>query len=300
MESSFAVVVDNVTRFYGNNKVVDDLSFKVREGSVHGFLGPNGAGKTTSMKMICGVIPPSEGSIVVKTSKIGMLLENPPLFMDMIVEDYLEYVCKIQGISTDRISTYVKEAIEKLNLEEVSRRLIRNLSKGYRQRVGVAQAIVFKPDLVVLDEPTIGLDPESVIEMRNFILQISKNHTVLISSHLLHEIELMCDEVTIINHGKIIASDSIDNIKAISKQLDTVEIRFIGDSEVLEKEFELLDFIKKVTFRKNKCYLSMSASDKNLEHLYATIKKTNIAILEIKKEKNKLEDSFLSLLKGIE
>jgi ABC-2 type transport system ATP-binding protein len=297
MVSTFAVVVDGVTRFYGNNKVIDNLSFRVKKGSVHGFLGPNGAGKTTSMKMICGVIPPSSGEISVTTKKIGMLLENPPLFSDMLVGDYLKYVCQIHGVSKKQISEYVNDAIEKLHLEKVQNRLIRNLSKGYKQRVGVAQAIVFKPELVVLDEPTIGLDPESVIEMRHFILQIAKNHTVLISSHLLHEIELICDEVTIINHGKIIASDSIENIKSLSKHLDTVDIRFSGDSTVLEKNLRQLEFVDKLTFNKNVCQISMNAQDANLAALYEKIKDSDIILLELRKKKNNLEDSFLSILK---
>lgn len=297
METLFAVKVDGLTQFYGSNKVLDDLSFKVRKGSVHGFLGPNGAGKTTTMKLIGGVIPATEGLIEVNTSKVGMLLENPPLFQDMLVEEYLRYICKIQGLSKNLIGSYVADALDQLNLVSVKKRLIKNLSKGYKQRVGVAQAIVFKPELVILDEPTIGLDPESVIEMRNFILKIAQAHTVLISSHLLHEIELICDDVTIINKGKLIASDSIEQVKRLtSNNINQVKLEFVGEAKLIENKLKNKNYLRGVEFIDNLCFIEMNTSQEHMINLYRDLKSLDVDLLEISKEEENLEQSFLSLL----
>ncbi|MEX0798853.1 MAG: ABC transporter ATP-binding protein [Bacteriovoracaceae bacterium] len=190
------IKVDSVTRFYGDHLAVDNLSFTVRKGSIHGFLGPNGAGKTTTMKMIAALLPPHSGKITIDSidvaqepmqikKSIGILLEIPPLFLDMEVREYLEFAARLHLVAKKDVGSHVDDVLEKMNLESVERRLVGNLSKGYKQKVGVAQAIVHRPAVVILDEPTSGLDPKAVMEMRALIKDLKKEHTILFSSHLL-------------------------------------------------------------------------------------------------------------------
>lgn len=213
--------VDSLCREFPGRKVVDNVSFKVKSGSIHGFLGPNGAGKSTTMRMIAGLLPATAGEIKVfgeKMSperqdlkvKIGILPENPPLYFDQTVFDYLLFVAKIHRLKNPKQK--VEETLESLSLVEVRKRLIGNLSKGYKQRVGLAQAIIYDAPFLMLDEPTNGLDPQSVVELREFIRALAKNKTILFSSHILSEVEQICDHITIIHEGQIKASGSLHEI----------------------------------------------------------------------------------------
>lgn len=215
------LVVDEVTKEYPGRIAVSDLSFEVKQGSIHGFLGPNGAGKSTTMKMIAGMIPSSRGEIKLfgqtvtpenrsLKNQLGLLPENAPLYMDMKVEKYLQYVARLHDVKNVKEQT--DKVMEELSLTEVRGRLIGNLSKGYKQRVGIAQAIVYDAPFLMLDEPTNGLDPQTVVEVRDFIKKLSLKKTILFSSHVLSEVEQLCDHITIIHKGKIRASGDLKDI----------------------------------------------------------------------------------------
>jgi ABC-2 type transport system ATP-binding protein len=215
------LVVDGLTKEYPGRTVVSNVSFEVNKGSIHGFLGPNGAGKSTTMKMISGLTSISSGSVSIMGQKVdtknlqlknlvGLLPENAPLYPDLSVQDYLKLVAKLHHVK--KVKDQVDKVIEDLSLIEVRKRLIGNLSKGFKQRVGLAQAIVYNAPFLILDEPTNGLDPQSVVELREFIKKLSKEKTILFSSHVLPEVEQLCDQVTIIHRGKIRASGSLHDI----------------------------------------------------------------------------------------
>jgi ABC-2 type transport system ATP-binding protein len=215
------LVVDGVSREYPGRLAVSEVSFEVKAGTIHGFLGPNGAGKSTTMKMIAGLLPVSEGTITLMgetvsplnlslKNKIGLLPENAPLYLEMSVERYLEFVARLHGVKYYQDS--VDRIISKLSLQEVRKRLIGNLSKGFKQRVGLAQALVYDAPFLILDEPTNGLDPQSVVELRALIQGLAGDKTILFSSHILSEVEQLCQEITIIHQGKVRASGNIHDI----------------------------------------------------------------------------------------
>src|SRR5690606_27982054 len=204
------LVVDSVSKEYPGRVAVKNVSFSVKSGSIHGFLGPNGAGKSTTMRMIAGLLPVSSGRIELNgrpieeqeiSKLIGMLPENPPLYLDMTVRDYIKYVARLH--QQNDINSRVDKILSDLSLQEVSHRLIGNLSKGYKQRVGLAQALVYDAPFIILDEPTNGLDPQSVVELREFIKKLSLQKTILFSTHILSEVEQLCDEITIIHKGEV-------------------------------------------------------------------------------------------------
>jgi ABC-2 type transport system ATP-binding protein len=215
------LIVDRVTKEYPGRLAVTDVSFQVNKGSIHGFLGPNGAGKSTTMKMIAGILPPTSGEIKLfgqtvlsensnLKNQLGLLPENAPLYEDMKVEKYLQYVAKLHGVK--KFKEQVDKVMEELSLTQVQGRLIGNLSKGFKQRVGLAQAIVYDAPFLILDEPTNGLDPQTVVELRDFIKKLSIDKTILFSSHVLSEVEQLCDDITIIHKGKIRASGNLQEI----------------------------------------------------------------------------------------
>ncbi len=232
---SNTIEVDNITKSYGGRKVLDRISFNVKKQSIHGFLGPNGAGKTTTMKIIANLLRPDEGEVRIDGKalnladksfhqKIGFLLEVPPLYGDLKVREYLKFIATLKRVSSDQLKSRIDYCVDVLDLAEVENRLIENLSRGFKQRVGIAQAIIHMPEIVLLDEPTIGLDPQTVVEIRNLILKLKEEHTILLSSHLLHEMSLVCDEVTIIGKGKILESGKIEKLR--SKINESTEIVF--------------------------------------------------------------------------
>jgi ABC-2 type transport system ATP-binding protein len=235
------LVVDEITKEYPGRIAVSNVSFEVQKGSIHGFLGPNGAGKSTTMKMIAGLLPATAGSITLFGEKvepeklkiknqIGLLPENAPLYLDMTVENYLKLVAKLHGVK--EVQLQVEKVMSELSLIEVRKRIIGNLSKGYRQRVGLAQALVFDAPFLILDEPTNGLDPQTVVELREFIKKLSVNKTILFSSHVLPEVEQLCDQITIIHHGKIRASGDLKEIHRKFRQGLVLKVG-IGENEKL-------------------------------------------------------------------
>ena len=305
-----SIIVDSVTKIYGSRKAVDNLSFKVKKGSIHGFLGPNGAGKTTTMKMIAGVIPPALGNIYINGNNVqenllkvkaslGVLLENPPLYKDMEVRDYLRYVCQLHKVEKYKINDYLDYAIEKLDLKDVEFRLIGNLSKGYKQRVGVAQAIVNKPDIVILDEPTVGLDPSSVIEMRDLIKELAKEHTVLLSSHLLHEISLICDEVTIIKDGLLQATGPVEQIAQKVKDKEKLIVKVRKWDSSLNQEFSKLASYKIEQVEEGfQLSIDQKIGEDSRDEIAKFVIKNDLGLLELTKESLDLEKVFLEVTGG--
>ncbi len=217
------IQVQNLTKRYGPRTAVDSLNFEVRRGEIVGFLGPNGAGKSTTMKILTGFMPATEGTATVAgfdvfdspievKRNIGFLPENPPVYTEMSVEDYLRFTTRLHGVEKSRIESAVTTAIEKTVLGDVRKRLIGNLSKGYRQRVGIAQAIAHNPQVLILDEPTVGLDPKQIIEIRKLIKELAGEHTIILSTHILPEVTATCDRVIVINKGRIAAQDTLDRL----------------------------------------------------------------------------------------
>lgn len=235
------IEVDNLTKYYVDFRAVDDLSFKVPEGCILGFLGPNGAGKTTTMRILTGFMPATGGNVTIDgydiykdpmevKKRIGYMPELPPLYPDMRVDSYLHFVAKIKGMKRSLRKSRVEEVIELCNLEEKRRSLIWSLSKGYRQRVGLAQAMVHDPPILILDEPTIGLDPRQIIDIRQLIKNLGKNRTVIISTHILPEVTMTCDRVLIIHRGKKVAEDSIENITE-TMNLEEAFLKLVTEAE---------------------------------------------------------------------
>jgi ABC-2 type transport system ATP-binding protein len=217
------IEVQDLTKEYGSVRAVDHVSFTVKKGEILGFLGPNGAGKTTTMRILTGFMPATAGTARVSgydvfgdsievRRRIGYLPEAPPLYSDMTVEAYLEFVARIKGVAAEKIAGRVTDALKKTSLEEKRSDLIKRLSRGYKQRVGLAQALVHDPEVIILDEPTVGLDPKQIIEVRNLIKGLAGNHTIILSTHILPEVSMTCDRVVIINKGKIVAVDTPQNL----------------------------------------------------------------------------------------
>lgn len=223
------IEVKNLTKRYGNNLALDNVSFKIEEGTIVGFLGPNGAGKSTTMNIITGCLAPTSGEVYIDghsimdepveaKSHIGYLPELPPLYTDMTPSEYLSFVAEAKGVRRDKIAGAVEDVMAKTDIKHVENRLIRNLSKGYRQRVGIAMAMLGEPDVIVLDEPTVGLDPQQIIEIRDLIRSLGEYHTVILSSHILTEVASVCERIIVISGGKLVANDTMENI---SKSLRT-------------------------------------------------------------------------------
>lgn len=235
------IEVKNLTKNYGAIPAVKDISFTVEAGKIYGFLGPNGAGKSTTMNMITGCLAPSFGDVKINgldiyedaveaKKSIGYLPEIPPLYTDMTPFEYLEFVGRAKGLKKAELYDEIERVMEKTKILDVSSRLIRNLSKGYRQRVGIAQAILGDPEYIILDEPTVGLDPLQIIEIRDLIASLAKDHAVILSSHILQEISAVCDHVIMISQGKVVASDTMENLLGKGETLEEVFIRLAGES----------------------------------------------------------------------
>lgn len=233
------IEVNHLVKRYGNHKAVDDLSFKVEAGQIYGFLGPNGAGKSTTMNIMTGYIGATSGEVIINGHNIldepeeakkciGYLPEIPPLYMDMTVKEYLEFAAELKGISKNERSNQLLEAAELTKLTDMMPRLIKNLSKGYRQRVGLAQAILGFPPIIILDEPTVGLDPKQIIEIRDLIKELAKKHTIILSSHILQEVSAVCDHILIISHGRLVASDTPENLEKMMNRDNTLEMEVRG------------------------------------------------------------------------
>lgn len=305
------IEIKNLTKKYGSKTVLDDISFTVRSGEILGFLGPNGAGKSTTMNIITGYISSTSGCVSIDgidimdnpkeyKRKIGYLPELPPLYMDMTVMEYLEFVCGIKSAD----SSCIPEILQEVRIEDVSHRLIKNLSKGYRQRVGIAQALVGDPELLILDEPTVGLDPMQIIDIRNVISRLGKKKTLFISSHILSEISAVCDRVLIINKGKIVAEDTPDNLSALVSGKNKYIVRIEGNKEAIEKLLSEMKDIDRFECRGSDeegsfDYIIYARKGSDIrKELFNTIAANSMAILMFKSFDVSLEDIFITLTAG--
>lgn len=305
------ITVSNLTKKYGDKYALDDISFSVREGEVLGFLGPNGAGKSTTMNIITGYTAPSEGTVTVDgfsilespaevKKRIGYLPEIPPLYLDMIVRDYLDFVYELKKVQTDNKEQHIQEIINTVRIDSVKKRKIGNLSKGYRQRVGLAGALIGNPKVLILDEPTVGLDPKQIIEIRNVIKDIGKKRTVILSSHILSEISAVCDRVLIINRGKLVAEDTPENLAGRMGSKTKLFLRVAGDKAKAEEIFGAFDNISNVNCvggadgeYEFEMETTMNAEDK--KKLFFAFAEKSIPILTQKELDFSLEDIFLTL-----
>lgn len=241
------IEVQNVTKRYGNFLAVDDISFRVEKGEIVGFLGPNAAGKTTTMRIITSYMPPTNGTVSVAgydvfeqpmevKKRIGYLPESPPLYLDMKVRDYLQFVAALKGVERKDIAKQVDRVVEETSLREMEDRIIKKLSKGFRQRVGLAQALIHDPEVLVLDEPTVGLDPKQIIEVRELIKRLAEDHTIILSTHILPEVSMTSERVVIINRGHIVAEDTPENLMASLKSGETLQVQVEGPFEAIQEQ----------------------------------------------------------------
>lgn len=306
------ITVKNVTKKYGKFKAVDNISFEINDGEIIGLLGPNGAGKSTTMNILTGFIEPTEGEVIIngyniskkpkKAKKcIGYMPEGVPLYKDMTVKEFVTYMAELKGVKKEQIKESVDQAIQDTWLQNVRKVLIRNLSKGYKQRVSMAGALVGNPEIIILDEPTVGLDPKQIIEIRNLIKKLGKNHTLIISSHILSEISQICERVIIINKGQIVAVDSPEHLE------DTVNIENAINIIVEDKENKIeklkIQGAKKIELiKKNddntKEYRIIPEKDYDIrKSIFSDLAKENITIFELKKPEITLEEAFMDLIK---
>lgn len=305
------IQVSNLTKKYGKNVAVDNVSFTIEKGHIYGLLGPNGAGKSTTMNMITGYISSTSGTItidghdVVKEPEqarklLGYLPELPPLYMDMTVYEYLKFVAQLKKVKRKERIEQVEKVIEQMKLDKVADRLIANLSKGYRQRVGFAQALIGDPQILILDEPSVGLDPKQIIEMRELIEELGQNRTVILSSHIMQEISAVCDHILIISHGKLIASGTVEDLVAMSEHGEKLEVTIEGDKELLEDLFSQIDCVESVKITEHSgvatANVVMNKGAKDIrKDVYTYFKDKNAAILNMNLVKTTLEDIFLEL-----
>ena len=253
-----SIVIENLTKKYGEQKAVNNISFEIKTGEVVGFLGPNGAGKSTTMKMITCYMSPSSGDVRLDNlsildqpeevkKKIGYLPENNPLYTDMPIVEYLRFAAEIQGVEKSKISSRIAEMIEMCGLDLEKHKKINELSKGYRQRVGLAQAMIHDPEVLILDEPTTGLDPNQIIEIRKLIKKLGKEKTVILSSHILSEVEATCDRILIINRGRIVADGSSETLRKQSQGQELLQVSIEAADEEVKKELLGLATVETVT-----------------------------------------------------
>jgi ABC-2 type transport system ATP-binding protein len=306
------IEVEHLTKRYGQARAVNDISFKVEKGEILGFLGPNGAGKTTTMRILTGYLPATGGTARVSgydvfedsmevRKRIGYLPEVPPLYPDMTVGDYLAFVAQIKGVANADVPKRVEEAMRLTNLTERKDWLIKKLSRGFKQRVGIAQAVVHNPDVVILDEPTVGLDPTQRSEVRNLIKGLAGEHTIILSTHILSEVETTCDRVIIINKGKIAAIDTPENLTTQLKGGERVRVIVRGEEDNLRGALEKIEGVSKVEFETIEHGSGVSAlveSQLGLDlrsNLAATVVGGGFDLLELRAVSLSLEDIFLQL-----
>lgn len=309
------IEVKHVTKRYGKAVAVEDISFSIKEGEIVGLLGPNGAGKSTTMNMITGFIEPTEGEIIIdgndilkkpkKAKKqIGYMPEGVPLYTDLTVKEFVQYMAEIKQVDKKTIKEKVNEIIEQTGLKDVEKKLIKNLSRGYKQRVSMAGALVGTPKILILDEPTVGLDPKQITEIRNLIKELGKKHTIILSSHILSEVSQICNKVIIINKGKIIAIDTPENLENKVTNKNCVYVT-VEDTEnrVNQIKNKIKDIKKIELVAENedgtKQYMIEAQGEVDLRKtIFSEFAKENITIFELKKADNTLEDAFMKLIEG--
>lgn len=303
--------VQGLTKRYGHRRGVEDIAFEVKEGEVVGFLGPNGAGKTTTLRCLTGYHPPTEGKITVAgfdvfedalevKRRIGYLPETPPLYREMTVRDYLMFVARVKGVPKSQRLPQIEEAVERTGLQPVYRRLIANISKGYRQRTGLAQALVGKPPVLILDEPTVGLDPRQIIEVRELIRSLGEEHTVILSSHILPEVSQVCERVIIINEGRLVATDTPE---ALSKRLagsNRLLLRVDGRAEQVEEVLGEVEGVAAVSDLRPeggmvRAEIEVAQGAEIRRDLFFRLAEAQMPIMELRPVDLSLEEVFLRL-----
>lgn len=313
--STNAIEVEHLSKAYGTTAAVQDLVFTVEPGEIVGFLGPNGAGKTTTMRILAGYLPATSGTARIAgfdvhtqsmevRKRIGYLPELPPLYPGMMVSNYLHFVARIKGVRRGDRAASVKRAIKQCGLEEKAHTRINKLSKGYRQRVGLAQAIVHDPPVIILDEPTVGLDPRQIIEVRNLIKGLAGERTILLSTHILPEVSMICDRVTIINHGQVVATDTPDNLMSQMVGGTNYAVEVSDWRETVRPQLEGLDAIQQLEVtsndstvaRRNLLQITCSPESEPGSAIAQTLVEAGVAIHEMRRSRPSLEDVFLELI----
>lgn len=311
-EEKSVIEVNNLVKRYGDHTAVDHLSFKIEKGKIYGFLGPNGAGKSTTMNIITGYIASTEGTVSIdghdileepeKARKcIGYLPEQPPLYFDMTVLEYMRFAADLKKIPKDKKNKMIEEVMDTVKITDMKNRLIKNLSKGYRQRVGLAQAILGYPDVIILDEPTVGLDPKQIIEIRDLIKNLKQKHTVILSSHILSEVSAVCDYVLIISHGKLVASDTPENLGKLAAGSNNLSLVIKGDKEKIRILLGEISGVRDISIEGSgeegewNVKLTTEEHTDIREDVFFKMAENRYPILEMQSKKVSLEEIFLEL-----
>lgn len=310
------IEVKDLVKLYDNHLAVDHLTFTVPKGQILGFLGPNGAGKSTTMNIITGYISATSGSVTINghdiyeepeeaKKSIGYLPEQPPVYMDMKVREYLNFVAELKQVSKKERASQVEAALEKTKTVDVAGRLIKHLSKGYRQRVGIAQAIIGNPEVIILDEPTVGLDPMQIIEIRDLMKELAQEHTVILSSHILSEISAVCDTVMIINKGKLVVSDTVENLPKHLNAQNNCRLLIKGTEEQVEALFAEMEAVKELSVEAEteelvRVTMTTDTDYDVREDVFFACANAKLPIFEMTNVTRNLEDIFLELTQGTE
>lgn len=307
------IEVKNLVKKYGDHTAVDHLSFTVEKGQIYGFLGPNGAGKSTTMNIMTGYLGATDGEVLINghdilkepeaaKKSIGYLPELPPLYMDMTVMEYLKFSAELKKIKKEDREQEIEKALKLVKLADVQDRLIKNLSKGYKQRVGLAQAILGFPEIIILDEPTVGLDPKQIIEIRELIRELAKEHTVILSSHILAEIREVCDYIMIISKGKLVASDTPEHLEELMNGSDTIHIETRAEEETVREILSGLKDIEDVTYTQENEILKAEVKTKERkdirEVIFSAFAEAKCPLLTLQKTTVSLEEVFVELTGG--
>lgn len=305
------IEVKHLVKKYGGHTAVDDLTFSIDKGRIYGFLGPNGAGKSTTMNIMTGYLAPTEGQVLINgldilkepelfKKSVGYLPEMPPVYMDMTVREYLNFAAELKGVAKRDRRLQSEIIMGKIKLTPVADRLIANLSKGYRQRVGLAQAILGFPETIILDEPMVGLDPQQIIEIRQLIRSLAKNHTVILSSHILAEVRELCDYILIISGGRLVAQDTPENLQKLTREEETLELEAKGSVEQVKQILSGVDGIQKSRFsRKEELVCSASIRPEKgrdlREAIFLAFAEAGCPLLSLYENTGTLEDVYLKL-----
>ena len=306
------IEVENLTKKYGSHVAVDNLSFRVERGMIYGFLGPNGAGKSTTMNMMTGYIAATSGTVKINgydilknpeqaKKSIGYLPELPPVYPDMTVYEYLRFVAELKKVKKNERQVQIEDVMKQTQIEDVKGRLIKNLSKGYKQRVGLAQAIIGYPEVIILDEPTVGLDPKQIIEIRELIRELAKKHTIILSSHILSEVSAVCDHIMIISKGKLVASDTPEGLMTLLKGGRQMKLSVLGEQSIVEELLRSMESVKDFSMQPPRAegMVSVNIRTEDTEdirvELFHRLAAADMPIMELSLSEKSLEDVFLEL-----
>lgn len=305
------IEVKNLVKKYGNHLAVDHLNFTIEEGHIYGFLGPNGAGKSTTMNIMTGYLGATEGEVLINghdilkepeeaKKQIGYLPELPPLYMDMTVREYMEFAAELKKIPKEKRAESIEDVEKLVKIKDVEKRLIKNLSKGYRQRVGLAQAVLGFPEIIILDEPSVGLDPKQIIEIRELIRKLAKKHTVILSSHILAEVREVCDYIMIISKGKLVASDTPENLELYLGESGLIEIETRTEASKVKEVLKNVPGIEKVSLKIDASGITSGQIREKRgqdirEELFTTFAEKKMPLLKLNPVQVSLEDVFMEL-----